>query len=90
MEKGKHERRKVQIFEKYSVLILIATLLMSIGYAEITGIDMQVATNVETTAQKGVFITDITRTEYSGADISLSKINSYLDTTVNSTVVLRK
>ena len=49
---------------------------------------MQVATNVETTAQKGVFITDITRTEYDGADISTSKINSYLDTTVNSTVVL--
>ena len=88
MKEGKHEKSKFRIVEKYSVLILIATLLMSIGYAEMSGINLSVAANVKATVQDGVFITEVTRTAYEGADITNSKINSYAETTMNNTVVL--
>ena len=57
MKEGKHEKSKFRLVEKYSVLILIATLLMSIGYAEMSGITLSVAANVKATVQDGVFIT---------------------------------
>ena len=88
MKEGKHEKSKFRIIEKYSVLILIATLLMSIGYAEMSGISLSVAANVTAKVQDGVFITEVTRTAYEGADITNSKINSYAETTMNNTVVL--
>ena len=88
MKEGKHEKSKFRVVERYSVLLLIATLLMSIGYAEMSGITLSVAANVKATVQEGVFITEVTRTAYDGADITNSKINSYAETTMNSTVVL--
>ena len=88
MKEGKHKKVKFKVAEKYSVLLLIATLLMSIGYAEMSGITLSVAANVKATVQDGVFITEVTRTAYDGADITNSKINSYAETTINSTVVL--
>ena len=88
MKEGKHKKVKFKVVEKYSVLLLIATLLMSIGYAEMSGITLSVAANVKATVQDGVFITEVTRTAYDGADITNSKINSYAETTMNNTVVL--
>ena len=88
MREGKHKKTKFKVIEKYSVLLLIATLLMSIGYAEMSGITLSVAANVKATVQDGVFITEVTRTTYSGADITNSQINSYVETSMNSTVVL--
>ena len=36
--------------------IFIAFLLMSMGYAAITGVDLEIAGTAQATAQKGVFI----------------------------------
>ena len=59
MKKGKHERKKFKIIETYSVLLFIATLFMCIGYAEISGVLVNITGTVEATSQEGVFIADV-------------------------------
>lgn len=89
MKDGKHIRKKFKLIEVYSVLILIATLFMSIGYAEITGTQMVIEGIAIAEAQDGVFITDIQSTGSDEAtNITDSNIDYYKYTTLKSTVVL--
>lgn len=85
---GRYEKKKTRVIEKYSILMLIATLLMSIGYAELTPVAMSVTADITAEAQEGVFITNIVATANSGANMSASKVNSYISSRMDTTVVL--
>lgn len=85
MKEGKHVREKFKIIEMYSVLIFIATLFMCIGYAQISEKELKIAGNIETTAQKGVFITKIINTSEVQTN---SEINYFIQTMFDSKVVL--
>lgn len=88
MKKGKHEKEKFKIIEMYSALIFIATLIMCIGYAEISGINLNVEGTIYAETQDGVFITDVEYISDSSADTDNSKINYYLGTIIDSKVTL--
>ena len=88
MKKGKHEKQEFKKIEMYSLLILIVTLFMSIGYAKISGRVLNIEGKVTAVAQDGVFITDVEYISSNEADTTNSKVNNYLGTVLNSQVVL--
>ena len=88
MKKGKHKKQKLKIIEAYSVLILIAALMMCIGYAKISGRVLNIEGKVTAVAQDGVFITDVEYISSSEADTSNSKINYYIETVLDSQITL--
>ena len=57
--KGKHAKQKYQVVEIYTVLLFIAFIFMSIGYAQISDIDMIISGQATATAQNGVFIYNV-------------------------------
>ena len=59
MNKGKHAKQKFQVVEIYTVLLFVAFIFMSIGYAQISDIDMIISGQATATAQNGVFIYDV-------------------------------
>ena len=59
MSKGKHAKQKYQVVEIYTVLLLVAFIFMSIGYAQISDIDMIISGQATAIAQDGVFIYDV-------------------------------
>ena len=63
-------------------IILIISLFMCIGYAEVANIILNIAGGVEATAQEGVFISDATTTSAS------STVNYYTGTMLDSKTVL--
>lgn len=85
MKEGKHTRKKFKIIEMYSVLIFVVTLFMSIGYAQISDVLLNINGTIEATAQEGVFIVE---TKKSGENNSNSKVNNYIATTLDSTIEL--
>ena len=85
MKEGKHAKCKFKIIEAYSVLIFIVTLFMSIGYAEISDVLLNITGTVEATVQEGVFITTISNTS---GETTVSKINYFLGTMFESQIVL--
>lgn len=85
MKEGKHERKKFNIIEAYSVLIFIAALFLSIGYAEISDVLFNITGHLETTAQEGVFITNILNIS---EVMTNSKINYFVQTIFDSKTVL--
>lgn len=88
MKEGKHARKKFKVIEVYSVLILIATLFMSIGYAKISDVLLNITGTVEATSQEGVFIADVVHIANNNANTENSKINYYLGTILDSKTVL--
>ena len=78
MSKGKYAKKRAPFVDLYGVLLLIATLAMSIAYAEIVGTEITISTKAEATAQEGVFITDVICNE------SNSVSNNYMATTLDS------
>ena len=85
MEEGKHTRKKFNIIEVYSVLIFIATLFLSIGYAEISDVLLNVTGTLNATVQEGVFITNISNIS---EVTTTSKVNYFIQTIFDSTTVL--
>lgn len=85
MKEGKHKRKKFKIIDKYSVLIFIVVLFMSIGYAQISDVLLNITGTVEATSQEGVFIADIKCID---ENVNNSKIDYYIETTLSSTIVL--
>ena len=71
-----------------SVIILISTLFMSVGYASINSITFDITGTASATAQSGVFITNVEYVSNSSADTSASTINNYYETVLDSTIVL--
>lgn len=69
-------------------LIIISTFLMSVGYATINSISLDVSGDLIAKAQDGVFITEVNYVSNSDANITDSEIIGFSKTTLNSKVVL--
>jgi len=88
MRKGKHSKKGFKIIEIYSVLILIATLFMSVGYAVVSGVVLNVEGTAEVVVQDGIFISNVKYLSNVGANVTNSRINYYLGTMLDSEIVL--
>jgi len=95
MNKGKHAKQKFQVVEIYTVLLLVAFIFMSIGYAQISDIDMIISGQATATAQNGVFIYDVSEAVAgggagggTGGNAAQSTVDTYFSTNLGTTVVL--
>ena len=88
MKQGKHIEKKTRTIDIYLVLFIIASLFISIAYANITTRELTVSGNIEADNQEGVFISDVRYVSNNGADTENSKINYYIGTMLDSKVVL--
>jgi len=95
MNKGKHAKQKFQVVEIYTVLLLVAFIFMSIGYAQISDIDMIISGQATATAQNGVFIYDVGEVVAgggagggTGGNAAQSIVDTYFSTNLGTTVVL--
>lgn len=68
--------------------IILSTLFLSVGYADITSTNLDINLNLSTTAYKDIFISDVQYTSSNGADIANSKIINYTGTMLHSNIYL--
>ena len=79
----------MKINKKYLlIMIIISTFLMSIGYASINSISLDINGDLVVQAQDGVFITEVNYVSNSSASVGESNIIGFSKTTLNSKVVL--
>ena len=71
-------------------LLIAALLFMSIGYSAINSVTGDISGTVTAKVQDGVFITDVEQTSNVDANLTTSKIKSYVGTLMGSTVDLSK
>lgn len=88
MARGKREKKKYKRIEFYSVLILIVISFMSVAYAEISGVDLNITGGVSSEVQEGIFIMDVNYLKNESADVTNSIINNYTETMLDSKIVL--
>lgn len=69
-------------------LIVLAVIFMSVGYAMINSITLDIGGNVSFESQTGIFITDVNYEEDINADLEESKIIGFTGTVLNSKIVL--
>lgn len=72
----------------YLFLITLTTLFMSIGYATINSITLDISGDVSLVSQDGLFITEVNYDSNIDANLEESKIITFSSTTLNSRVVL--
>ena len=72
----------------YLFLITLTTLFMSIGYATINSITLDISGDVSLVSQDGLFITEVNYDSNVDANLEESKIITFSSTTLNSRVVL--
>ena len=72
------------------IAILIATMIMGVGYASIEGITGEIGGKVIADAQEGVFITDVEYLSDIDASLPGCQIDNFLGTMLNSTIELSK
>ena len=72
----------------YLLLITITTIFMSIGYATINSITLDLQGDISLISQKGLFITEVNYDSNIDADLEESKIITFSSTTLNSKIVL--
>ena len=89
MKKIKKYLSHISITPKLLGLIIIVTLIMGIGYANITGIDLSLSGVASASGQTGVVISNVTYLSNNNADVSNSNINTYYKSMVDSTITLR-
>lgn len=73
---------------KYMSLIMLSTLLLGIGYASISDINLSLNGTAKLDKDKSVLITDASILSSSGVDSDLSTINNYFHTNLDSTIEL--
>ena len=87
----KKSKKRVKKFEVYFALLLISTLFMSIGYAQISDTELNVSGITEAEVQDGVFISDIINLNSdTSTNESESSIKYFLASAVKSEIVLGK
>lgn len=69
-------------------LIAIASLLLGIGYAQISDIDLTITGSANMVGQTGIIITDVTYDSNNNANVASSIINSYYETIIDSSIKL--
>lgn len=72
----------------YLFLITLTTIFMSIGYATINSITLDISGDVSLVSQEGLFITEVNYDSNIDANLEESKIITFSSTTLNSRVVL--
>ena len=83
------KRKVLPMFRKiFPVLILVATILMSVGYASINAILIELTGKVVAIEPNGVYITEAYYNSNVNANVSESTILSAYQTNLNSKVVL--
>ncbi len=70
------------------VLILVASSLMSVGYAVINGVALEITGTASAISQNNIFITDIEYKTSNNSYKELSEINDYYQTMLNTRIVL--
>lgn len=68
--------------------ILLSVCLLSIGYAAITAMDLNIDVNISANQYQGIFISDVHYSSDIGADLVNSKIIDYTDTLLHSDIYL--
>jgi len=86
MRKKEFIKRKIKILEIYLVLILIATFVMSVAFAQISDVKLDITGTVVAPIQDGVFISDIVSTSTQG--VNSQEIKYYRKTTLSTSVSL--
>ena len=72
----------------FLLLIVISTFILGIGYAQISSIELSVSGTATAKAQTGIVITDVTYSSNNNANTTNSKINTYYQSMLDSTIVL--
>ena len=89
MNKKKKTKAQRSNYQKYfPMIIFISILFMSVGYAVINSINLNIDGEAIAKEQSGVYITEAAITSNTNANTTTSKVNSVLQTTMNSTSVL--
>lgn len=83
----KHKsKKKLKIFEIYTVLLILSILFMSVAYAEISNINFSITGEVSAEKPATIFISDVTKSSSSG--VLADSIKYYNKTTLSSSVTL--
>jgi len=82
----KIRRNKPKIFEIYTILIMLSTLFMSVGFAQITDVKLDATGTLIAPIQTGVFISDILVAKTSG--VNNEEVKYYTGTTLSTSVEL--
>ena len=72
----------------YLVLLIFATIFMGIGYAAVNNVTLDLNGDTSVKAYEGIKIKDVTYLSNVDADITNSKINTFSNTLINSTIIL--
>ena len=72
----------------FLLLIVVSTFFLGIGYAQISSIKLSVSGTSTAKAQTGIVITDVTYSSNNNANTTNSKINTYYQSMLDSTIVL--
>lgn len=78
----------VFINQKFTILIVMASLFMGIGYAAVNSVIIDIKGTVVAKAQDGVYITDVYYDSDINADLENSKIINAYQTMLNSSIAL--
>jgi uncharacterized repeat protein (TIGR02543 family) len=79
-----HDKRSII----FIIVIIFATFLLSIGYAQISDVNLNISGYALADKQTGIAISNVTYQTNNGANPSLSSINMYYQTTLDSHIVL--
>lgn len=84
------KKSKIIIKNRYLflVVIILATFFLSIGYAQISNVDLDITGSVQADKQNGIAISNVAYQSNVGTDQSLSSINMYYQTLLDSHIVL--
>lgn len=89
MNNKKKTKAQRSNYQKYfPMIIFISILFMGVGYAVINSINLNIDGEAIAKEQSGVYITEAAITSNTNANTTTSKVNSVLQTTMNSTSVL--
>ena len=82
----KEIKRKFKVIEIYTILVMLATLFMSVAFAQVSDIKLKVTGNAEAEQQTGVFISDVTIAESAG--VNLEERKYYRSTNLSTSIEL--
>ena len=84
------KKSKIIIKNRYLflVVIILATFFLGIGYAQISNVDLDITGSVQADKQNGIAISNVAYQSNVGTDQSLSSINMYYQTLLDSHIVL--
>ena len=85
------QKEKENKFKKYHILlnvILVATLFLSIGYAQITASNLQIEGTAKAFEKDGVYVSNVAYSSSNNANVEASSTKQRVGTTVASKVIL--